>query len=234
MRPRSTPAASALARIPRKARPCGPEAGCERPARRGGAALFAASVTLLAASLAPAGLAFGSGASATEASCARAATAAAHVASFARVPPAQRRSTKRAFVRAALCAINAVRAKYGLRPLRLDPRLTRAAEQHARDMVRRGYFSHTAPGGRSFLARIVKSGYLRRARAWTVGENIAWGLSAAARPSTTVEMWMNSPPHRANLLSPVFEEAGIGLAAGVPGQPGAPGLTYTVDFGRRR
>ncbi|WP_342741411.1 CAP domain-containing protein [Thermoleophilum album] len=214
--------------------PAGPRGRRERITRCGGAALLTVSATLLAAALVPAGAAFGSAASKVEVSCARAAAAAANVASFASLPPAQRRSRKRAFVRAALCAINAVRAEHGLRPMRLNPLLTRAAEQHSKDMVRRGYFSHTAPGGRSFLARIAKSGYLRRARNWTVGENISWGVAAAARPSNTVEMWMNSPPHRANLLSPLFQEAGIGIAAGVPGQPAAPGLTYTVDFGRRR
>ena len=41
------------------------------------------------------------------------------------------------------------------------------------------------------------------------------------------------PPHREILLSPVFREAGVGIAAGVPGGS-ARGFTYVAAFGRRR
>ena len=42
---------------------------------------------------------------------------------------------------------------------------------------------------------------------------------------------MNSPPHRANILSSSFRSIGIGIAYGTP--VGGGGGTYTTDFGRR-
>jgi uncharacterized protein YkwD len=41
---------------------------------------------------------------------------------------------------------------------------------------------------------------------------------------------MESPGHRANILSPKFHEAGIGVAYGDPGA-GEDGATYALDFG---
>jgi uncharacterized protein YkwD len=43
--------------------------------------------------------------------------------------------------------------------------------------------------------------------------------------------WMDSPPHRANILSSSFRAIGIGIALGTPS--GGAGATYTTDFGRR-
>ena len=43
---------------------------------------------------------------------------------------------------------------------------------------------------------------------------------------------MNSPGHRANILSGSFRAIGIGIAAGTP-YGGGGGATYTTDFGRR-
>src|SRR5437764_13910204 len=72
---------------------------------------------------------------------------------------------------AAACLVNQQRAHYGLAPLRLNLRLTKAAAGHARDMVRRDYFSHDTAGGGDFAARIRKAGY----RGYTLGEDLAWG-----------------------------------------------------------
>lgn len=200
----------------------------------GGAALALLVVLFFAALAGPIDRAGAATKPQRSSSCARAAATASVASLFDYTRRQLQARTRRAFVRATLCAINRVRARRGLRPLRLSRRLSRAAAAHSRDMVRRGYFSHTAPGGLTFLARIVRSGYLRGAHSWIVGENIAWGMSSLATPAATLRMWMNSPPHRANLLSPRFREAGIGIATGVPGRPSAPGVTYTVDFGRKR
>jgi uncharacterized protein YkwD len=140
---------------------------------------------------------------------------------------------KRTVVRATLCTINAQRDRYGLRPLKLNKRLSKAARGHARDMVRRDYFGHDSLGGGSFLDRIKRSGYLRGARSWSVGENLAWGSHDRVAPRAITEMWMNSPGHRANILSPAFREIGIGLAIGAPA-PSGPAATYATEFGTKR
>jgi uncharacterized protein YkwD len=141
-------------------------------------------------------------------------------------------ASKRTVVRATLCTLNAERDRFGLPPLKLNTRLSSAARRHARDMVRRDYFAHDSLGGGTFVDRIRSSGYLRGASSWTVGENLAWGSHGRSAPRAITEMWMNSPGHRANILSASFREVGIGLAIGAPGT-GAPAATYATDFGAR-
>jgi uncharacterized protein YkwD len=150
----------------------------------------------------------------------------------ANATPAQ--VAKRTMVRATLCTLNAQRARFGLKPLKLNKRLSRAARRHARDMVRRRYFDHDSLGGRSFVDRIRRTGYLRRARRWTVGENLAWGTHSSSAPRAITSMWMNSPGHRANILSPSFREVGIGLALGAPEAGDGPAATYATEFGAKR
>jgi len=146
--------------------------------------------------------------------------------------PAQ--AAKRTVVRATLCTINAERGRYGLAPLKLNRRLSAAATAHAGDMDARNYFSHDSLGGGSFFDRIRRAGYLDGARSWTVGENLAWGSQGRSAPAPITRMWMNSPAHRANILSSAFREIGIGVAYGAPvaGQ-GAPAATYATEFGTR-
>jgi uncharacterized protein YkwD len=140
-------------------------------------------------------------------------------------------ASKRALVRSTLCVLNAQRARHNLRPLRLNWRLSGAARRHSRSMARRRFFSHTSPGGASFVDRIRRTGYLSRVRTWYVGENIAYGSGTRSSPRSIGTAWMNSAPHRANILSRSFREIGIGLAFGTPA--GRRGATYTTDFGRR-
>jgi uncharacterized protein YkwD len=139
--------------------------------------------------------------------------------------------SKRALVRATLCVLNVERSRHNLHPLRLNHKLSRAARRHSEAMARERFFSHTSQNGTSFVDRIRDSGYLSGARSWSVGENIAYGSGSLSSPSSIGTAWMNSPGHRANILSPSFREIGIGLASGTP--VGGSGATYTTDFGRR-
>jgi len=134
---------------------------------------------------------------------------------------------------ATLCLLNRARARHGLPPLRTNPKLARAARRHARDMVRRRYFSHDSLGGASAFDRILRTHYAPRRSSWWLGENIGWGSLSRSQPAALVRAWMHSPGHRANILSRRFREVGIGIAPGVPlrGQRLA-GATYTTDFGQ--
>jgi uncharacterized protein YkwD len=98
-------------------------------------------------------------------------------------------------------------------------------------MASKRYFSHNSLNGSSFVDRIRRTGYLRGARSWNVGENIAWGSGRLSTPRAIARAWMNSPGHRANILSRSFRSIGIGIASGTPS--GGGGATYTTDFGRR-
>ena len=143
-------------------------------------------------------------------------------------------ASKREIVRATLCELNRERAHSGLRALKINRKLSRAARVHVRDMTRRNYFSHDTLGGGSFVDRIRRQGYLRGARSWVVGENLAWGTRRYSRPSVIMRMWMNSPGHRANILNASFKEIGIGVAYAAPVAGGSkPVGTYATEFGAR-
>ena len=100
-------------------------------------------------------------------------------------------------------------------------------------MVRRGYFSHDSRDGRTFVTRIRATGYLARARLWTVGENLAWGSMEKGTPRTIVSAWMASPPHRRNILNRRFTAIGIAIVAGAP-VAAQDAATYVTEFAHRR
>lgn len=128
---------------------------------------------------------------------------------------------------AVLCLVNHARARNGARSLHGDARLSRAARRHARDMVRRRYFAHQRIGGRSPAGRARAAGW----RGSALGEAIAYGCGSLATPASTVRAWLNSPGHRAILLSRTYGRVGIGLAKRTPVRCGG-GATWVLDAGR--
>jgi len=130
-----------------------------------------------------------------------------------------------------LCLVNDQRVAHGVRPLRLDGRLSAAARAHSAEMVAYRYFGHDSRSGASFATRIAASGWMRHRRAWAVGEDLAWGTGALATPAALVDAWMASPPHRAVLLDRHYRAIGIGIAAGAPVAGVDGGVTCTADFG---
>ncbi len=136
--------------------------------------------------------------------------------------------------RAAVCLINKRRVVRGMRRLRLNRRLGKAARWHTHDMVRHKYFGHVSGRGRDIVDRLHMTGYLGGRFSWTVGENLAWGSGTYGTPRHVVQSWMNSPGHRRNMLNPRFREIGIGVIFGSPGvRTSIPAATYTTTFGGR-
>lgn len=131
---------------------------------------------------------------------------------------------------ATVCVLNEERASRGLPRLRSQQQLERAAERHARDMVRRRYFSHTTLEGTTFDERLRD--YTRGFR-WGVGETLAWGRRSTSTPAAIVRGWLDSPPHRRVLLGERFRELGVGVAYGLP-VAGDRGATYVAELGVRR
>jgi uncharacterized protein YkwD len=86
-----------------------------------------------------------------------------------------------------------------------NARLVSAAYGHSRDMADNNYFSHDSLDGRTMVDRINATGYT-----WsTIGENIAAGYSSV---QSTVNGWMASEGHCANLMNPRFTELGMACA----------------------
>ena len=125
-----------------------------------------------------------------------------------------------------LVQVNAARKSAGLKPLRLDSVLAKAAQRHAEDMLKRGYFDHRSPAGTTVRERSTAAGY----RWAAIGENIAFGQTSV---DEVVETWLGSPGHRKNILSPNFSELGVGLALG-KGPDGKYQVLWVQNFGAPR
>lgn len=108
---------------------------------------------------------------------------------------------KDSVVQLLLAEHNKIRVSHGLTPLTLSGRLARAAQLHSQDQSDTNQMSHTGSDGSSPFDRIGKTGY----KFGLAGENIAWNY-----PDITSVMsgWMNSPGHRANILTGGFTEFG--------------------------
>ncbi len=135
---------------------------------------------------------------------------------------------------AILCLVNRKRDNAGLPALERNKRLQKAAQRHTDKMSGTGCFDHECSGEGALGARLESVDYLTGGLLqWAYGENIAWGMDSRGTPSAIVKAWMNSPGHRANILSGQFREIGVGFASGTPSSSSANGGIYTTDFGLR-
>lgn len=129
--------------------------------------------------------------------------------------------------------INKERKKNGLSQLALSDKLSGIARKHSRDMAKRKYFDHLSPDGHDFLYRYGHDGYRcsisSGSKIYMGAENIAlnhlyasvttvngepfydWN-SEEKIAETTVQGWMNSAGHRKNILTPLWNNEGIGIA----------------------
>jgi uncharacterized protein YkwD len=131
------------------------------------------------------------------------------------------------------CLMNAMRENNGLPDLRRQDQLAQASVEHSQDMVANHYFAHDSLDGRDVVARLRAAGYIQSDADWVVGENLAWGSGSLSTPTSLVNAWMNSPPHRENLLASDYREVGMGVVYGTPDQDAPDGITVTTDFGIR-
>ncbi|MEA2399943.1 MAG: hypothetical protein QOK00_346 [Thermoleophilaceae bacterium] len=102
---------------------------------------------------------------------------------------------------AAIAQLNDIRQAHGLQPLRSSGALERSSSRYARHMIRTDYFGHAS--------RIAVSSQFGHA-----GETLAMQSGWRADPAQTIADWMNSPGHRAVLLSAGYRWIGMGTARG--------------------
>jgi uncharacterized protein YkwD len=157
------------------------------------------------------------------------------VAPVALPAPAQREQAVAALDAGVLGRLNAIRVAHGLRPLRLNPRLSEAAAFHSHELAADGYFSHDSPDGTAFWKRIERWYTPAQSGTWSVGENLLW-CSPDVDAAQALDAWMRSPEHRANILDPSWREVGVAAvhvvrAGGV--YHDRPVTIITTDFGAR-
>lgn len=116
-----------------------------------------------------------------------------------------------------LTLVNIERQKNKLAILESSDALKELARNYARDMFERGYFSHYNPEGKSPFDRMQDKNISFLA----AGENLA----LAPNIILAHQGLMNSPGHRANILSPDFGQVGIGVIDG-----GIYGMLFVQEF----
>jgi uncharacterized protein YkwD len=131
--------------------------------------------------------------------------------------------------------INRARAEHGLGRLRQVTPLRRAAAQHVYEMAVLGVFSHSSRNWPSLAARLAAFYPWRGFGTWIVGETLLW-CQLPVTPDVVVQLWLNSPEHRRELLDPRFRDIGVDAvdlsgAGGVFG--GSPVLLVAAEFGVR-
>jgi uncharacterized protein YkwD len=105
--------------------------------------------------------------------------------------------------------LNADRTARGLVPVQIDTRLMAIARARSADMVAKNYFSHTQPDGRNVFAILTAS----RITWYGAGEIIAWNNYPMDTTATTANrQWMESPGHKAIIISTSYNYVGVGLA----------------------
>ena len=102
-----------------------------------------------------------------------------------------------------LDATNLARSLRGLKPLQLNEKLESSAQAKANDMAKKDYWSHVSPDGTQPWSFIQNAGY----RYQKAGENLAYGFSSSR---ATVDGWMSSETHRANILGD-YSDVGFGF-----------------------
>lgn len=102
--------------------------------------------------------------------------------------------------------VNKERLSVGLKALVFDEKLLVVARAHSEDMLRRGYFSHYSPEGKTVADRALSAGvdFL------VIGENLAY----APDVESAHKGLMNSEGHRANILSLDYHKIAVGVMDG--------------------
>jgi hypothetical protein len=118
---------------------------------------------------------------------------------------------------------NGVRQTESLGTLKTNPILEHAARLKVEDMVAKGYFSHNSPDGKTPWYWFDKAGYNYAA----AGENLAVNFVDS---QDVTNAWMQSPTHRANIMSGNYTEIGIAVMSGM--YKGREAIFVVQEFGR--
>jgi uncharacterized protein YkwD len=129
-------------------------------------------------------------------------------------------ATEQVFAMRVFDLVNVERLRAGLEPLEWSQEAADVAYEHCVDMHLRNYYGHYTPEGTSPCDRMRATGL---PMVICGGENIARGNST---PEDVMAVWMNSPPHRANILEPLYTHVGVAVHGGKNGP------WWTQDFFR--
>lgn len=123
-------------------------------------------------------------------------------------------------------AVNDERQQHGLAPYLYDEQLESVALAHAQDMVVRDFLAHVTPDGKRLADRLAAGGI---EGVKSSGENIQRNARPQRQAATAAVAWfMNSAPHRYNLLHEQYTHLGVAAVEGAPGW-----YTFVLVFAQR-
>lgn len=107
-----------------------------------------------------------------------------------------------------LADTNAARKESSLPELKINDELSQAAFLKGRDMLANNYWAHTSPSGITPWKWLADTGYNYD----VAGENLAKNYPTA---EATIEAWMASASHRANILNAKYQDVGFAVVDGL-------------------
>lgn len=110
--------------------------------------------------------------------------------------------------------LNQKRIENGLQALAWSDQLAMVARLHSNNMAEHNFFSHRGLDNKMVSDRADDEG-LRKWRA--IGENIAYNRGYQDPITKAVELWLDSPSHRHNLLDDCWKETAVGIAVAADG-----------------
>ena len=132
-------------------------------------------------------------------------------------------------VRAVSCLVNWARVQDQRSRLHRRSALQRAAELKGQRVASCGEFSHT-PCGAPVTVGVNAAGYSYA----TFGENLFAGTWGKVSPRDVVSAWLQSPPHRANILGGQFKHVGAAPVRANGLLDGTDAVVWTATFASPR
>ena len=120
------------------------------------------------------------------------------------------------------------------KPLQLDADLVKIARARATDMAQKNYLAHEAPNGQTSATLLMEADERYQG---LLGENLAAqhyvvqsGVDPAVFAQRFLDTWLNSPPHRDNMIFADYDRTGVGAA--VNGDTVYVALLFSTTIGR--
>ena len=111
--------------------------------------------------------------------------------------------------RLAFNLVNEKRVANGLEALKWNDSIANSARQHSSSMAEFQFFSHKGLDSKMVSDRADANGVGK----WrSIGENIAFNRGYQDPVALTIQLWLDSPSHRRNMLSAEWKESAIGVA----------------------
>jgi uncharacterized protein YkwD len=139
-----------------------------------------------------------------------------------------------------ICLINEQRALNHMKALRQNGLLQDSAWIYVTSQLSGEFFGHHGSvdgreGASTPIKRLRFLGYIPPGKRWIVGEDLRQATLGTDTPALVVQAWMDSPPHRAEILKAKYEDIGVDAEPGIANSfPVITGVTVAAEFGFRR